>query len=114
MEERVKTSEVEVTQIDVEGQVERRILVLGSAPHTKTITAYTWDNLPKGINVADYDIVILNLVPFLEKQFAQRMKVETLPRNEQFTRLLFSCGSEIIAIGDPLTPFGNQSFNFNP
>jgi len=106
----VERSEVELTQIDLEGKVERRILVLGSAPHTKTITAYTWDNLPKRINVADYDVVILNLVPFLEKQFARSVKLETLPGYEQFAQLLFSDASETIAIGNPSIEIGSNPY----
>ncbi len=52
--------------LDQEGankHTNKRILVLGSAPHTRLVTAYTWDNLPKPLNIADYDVTILNLEP---------------------------------------------------
>ena len=82
-------------------KVNKRILVLGSAPHSRTITAYTWDNLPKIFNIADYDMVILNMVPFLKKSFAHTYIEKTYFPLEQFARLLFSEGSEVIAIGVP-------------
>ena len=39
----------------------RRILVLGSSPHTRLVEAYKWDELPELLNVADYDVVILKI-----------------------------------------------------
>ncbi len=88
----------------------QRILVLGSSPHTRSITSYNWDNLPNDLNVADYDVVILNLVPLLNKEFAQNLKLETLPSIEQFARLLFSYGSEIIVIGFPDIILGKNPY----
>jgi hypothetical protein len=79
----------------------RRILVLGSAPHTRLVWAYTWDRVPADLNVADYDVVILNLVPFLDEQLVRQIDVDTLPSWEPFARLLFSKDSEIISIGVP-------------
>lgn len=80
---------------------EKRILVLGSAPHTRLVHAYTWDKLPSDLNVADYDVVILNLVPCLDEQFARQMNPDRLPSWQQFARLLFSKDSEVIFIGIP-------------
>jgi hypothetical protein len=79
----------------------RRILVLGSAQHTHLVTAYTWDNLPEALDVADYEVVILNFVPLeLDNvEFASSIKTQTLPSWHKFARLLFSEGSEVVAIG---------------
>lgn len=94
------------------GQIHKSILVLGSTPHTHLITAYTWDNLPQYINIADYDVVILNFVPLLDKDFAKSIDVNTLPRINQFIELLFSNESEIIAIGMPGSSFGNNPYQY--
>jgi len=100
--------------LDQEGankQINKRILVLGSAPHTRLVTAYTWDNLPKALNVADYDVAILNLEPLWDKELAGSVNPETLPSIEQFARLLFSHESEIIIIGYPEIRIGGKSSN---
>jgi hypothetical protein len=100
--------------LDQEGankHIDKRILVLGSAPHTRLVTAYTWDNLPKLLNVADYDVAILNLEPLWDKELAGSVKPEMLPSIEQFARLLFSHESEIIIIGYPEIRIGGKSSN---
>ena len=56
-EKRVKMAEAMPTEPGADESAERRILVLGSAPHTRLVTAYTWNNLPPHLNVADYDVV---------------------------------------------------------
>lgn len=74
--------------MNVNQQTDKRILVLGSAPHTRLVTAYVWDGLPKDLNIADYDVVILNFAPFLNKEFAHRIKQNTLISQMQYARLL--------------------------
>lgn len=96
-----KEQETETTQPPPKEPSRKRILVLGSSPHTRLVDAYAWDKLPRQINVADYDVVILNFVPFLDKELAQGIQLDNLPSLEQFIRLIFSEGSEIIAIGVP-------------
>ena len=86
-----------------ENDINKRILVLGSALHIRLVTAYTWDNLPSDLNVADYDVVILNLIPLLNKELTCGLNLEVLPSWQQFARLLFSHSSEIIIIGVPQT-----------
>ncbi len=98
------------TQENVNKHTDKRILVLGSAPHTRLVTAYTWDNLPQYFNVADYDIVILNLEPLLDEELARGINLETLPSWQQFAHLLFSHDSEIIVIGIPGIEFGSNSY----
>ncbi len=99
-------AEANFNQTSVEEHLEKRILVLGSAPHTRQISAYSWDRLPKYLNVADYDVVILNLEPLLDKHFAASLNIETLPSWEQFARLVFSHASELIIIGMPIILIG--------
>jgi hypothetical protein len=89
---------------------DRRILILGSVPSTKFVTAYAWDNLPSHLNVADYDVVILDLVPFLTQEFARSIDLDTLPSWRKFARLIFSRGSEVIAIGIPGTEIGSNPY----
>ncbi|MCP4359630.1 MAG: hypothetical protein GY796_16610 [Chloroflexi bacterium] len=85
----------------------KRILVLGSSPHTHLVTAYSWDKLPSNLNVANYDVVILNLVPFAEDEnLARGINLNLLPSRNQFGKLLFSEGSEIIALGTPGVELG--------
>lgn len=103
-------AEANFNQTSAEEHLEKRILVLGSAPHTKQISAYTWDRLPKYLNVADYDVVILNLEPLLDKHFAASLNIETLPSWEQFARLVFSHASELIIIGMPIIQIGNNPY----
>lgn len=79
----------------------RNILVLGSVAHPSAVTAYTWDTVPPKLNVADYDVVILNFAPFLDDEPQAELPLDNLPDRDQFIRLMFSEGSEIIAIGVP-------------
>ena len=100
--------------LDQEGaskHTNKRILVLGSAPHTRRVTAYTWDNLPKPLNVADYDVTVLNLEPLCDEELCDRVNIHALPSMEQFARLLFSHESEIIIIGDARISIGGRSSN---
>jgi hypothetical protein len=99
-----------LTEVNKNQQGDRRILVLGSTPHSRLITAYTWDNLPQHLNVADYDVIILNLVPFTNEEFARNIDLDLLPSGLQFVRHLFSEGSEIIAIGVPDILVGNNPY----
>ena len=84
-----------------------RVLVLGSEPHARSVTAYSWEDFPPQLNVADYDVVILNLTPFSAKEPGPRGNLHTLLSWQQFARLLFSEGSEVIAIGVPTTRLGS-------
>jgi hypothetical protein len=81
--------------------VDRRILVLGSANHTRLVNAYEWDNLPANLNVSDFDTLILNFAPFQDKDYPKGLNMKLMPSWRQFARLIFSKGSEVIAIGSP-------------
>ncbi len=88
----------------------RRILVLGSANHTRLVTAFEWHNLPADLNVSDFDTVILDFSPFLDVNYAAGMKLDSLPKWKQFARHLFSDGSEVIAIGSPNFHLGSSPY----
>jgi hypothetical protein len=77
----------------------RRILVLGSAPHPGA-DAFRWDDVPLGLSVADYDTVLLNLSLTSDGVIADTSGGR-VPSMSQFARFLFSKGSEVVAIGNP-------------
>ena len=88
----------------------RKILVLGVELPTREVTSYRWDGIPPALNVADYDTVILDLSPFEIEATAEAVDVNSVPSFQQFARLLFSEGSEIIAIGRPFFSIGDGPF----
>lgn len=79
----------------------KRILVLGSAGHSRHVTAHTWDRLPRDLNVADYDRVVLNLVPLHDPDISKICDTSLFPSSEQFARLLFAPDAEVVVIGSP-------------
>ncbi|MBE9180867.1 hypothetical protein IQ268_20105 [Oculatella sp. LEGE 06141] len=88
----------------------KRILVLGTALQSPSVTAYDWSNLPNYLNVADYDVIIFNFTSLSEAQFNGRIRPERLPTWQQLTRLLFSPNSEIICIGFPAGETSNSLY----
>jgi hypothetical protein len=93
-------------QRELEQARPKRYLVVGSERHGRGVTSHRWDRTPDGLNVADYDVVILNFAAFADERLAAGFPRERLPSLESMTRLLFSQGAEIIAIGDPSTLIG--------
>ncbi len=53
--------------------------------------------------------MILNFVPFKAAGFAESVNADFIPDSNQFSRLIFSTGSEVIAIGSPNFVIGNDS-----
>lgn len=91
----------------VERQRARRFLVIGSDGHGRSVEGRKWDKLGTGVKVADFDVVILDFSAFeSDKGLAEGFPLNLLPKTEDLTRLLFSEGSEVIAIGDPATLIG--------
>jgi hypothetical protein len=91
---------------ELEAARPKRILVLGSGGHGRGVTAYPWDKLPEDLNVADYDVVVLNFAAFEDRALAEGYPKERLPSRETLARLIFAPKSEIIAIGDPSIRIG--------
>ncbi|MTJ15282.1 hypothetical protein FJR11_22500 [Anabaena sp. UHCC 0187] len=77
----------------------RKILILGSTQHSRLVTAYNWHELPDTLNIADYDILILNVIPLMDKAYLETINLDFLPSSKQFGNLLFGSKSEIIIIG---------------
>ena len=46
--------------------------------------AFCWDRLPSGLNVSDYDVIVINLVPFEDEEFCRSINIDTLPSVEEF------------------------------
>jgi hypothetical protein len=49
----------------------KRYLVLGSDGHGRGVRSHRWDKLPNDLNVADYDVVVLNFAAFEVKELAE-------------------------------------------
>src|SRR5437773_333286 len=79
-----------------------RVLVLGSEQHGRDVRASFWVALPQKLNVADYDLVILNFTRVSRPS-------DHMPSPEQFARLLFGPHSMVIAIGDPTQSFVSEA-----
>jgi hypothetical protein len=88
----------------------RRYLVLGSDRHGYGVRSHRWDKLPNDLNVADYDVVVLNFAAFDDEHLARGFPQERLPDVESMARLVFS-GAEVIAIGNPSTLIGSLPEN---
>lgn len=102
-------------------KVNRRILVLGSAPHTRMVTAYTWDNLP---NWLKSDIKPIAQTRFhrpiaFELQLSQeigRLKAELDTAQQQlqvemrFRKLLYEQGEDALepVVREALQELGAQ------
>lgn len=79
----------------------KKILVIGSAPHSREVTAIGWYACePRNVNIADYDVVIVNLSG--EKCDYEWVTQQASSTRESFTKLLES-GGELFIISDPDT-----------
>lgn len=79
----------------------RRILVLGSASHSRAVDAYEWGRWPAALNATDYDTVILNCVPLADGRWPDAPRDPGLPPTDQLLQLLFTSGKELVVIGEP-------------
>ena len=91
---------------EVERSRRKRYLVVGSDGHGYGVRSHRWDKLPSDLNVADYDVVVLNFAAFEDRGLAEGFPQERLPGVETMARLVFS-GAEVIAIGNPSTLIGS-------
>jgi hypothetical protein len=91
------------------GSGSKRVLVLGSSGHGRHVTAYHWTALPGDLNVADYDVVVLNFSTLDDEEVRKNVPLDRLPSTEQFTRLIFSAGSVVIAVGSPNAKLGETT-----
>jgi hypothetical protein len=56
--------------------IDRRILVLGTTPTARAVDSHQWDKLPAGLNIADYDVVIFDLVPLEDADLRQGVDID--------------------------------------
>ena len=95
----------------------RKILVLGTPVRLQGVTSYAWDALPEALNAADFDTVILDFSELPSRgpeEDALALRLDRLPEAGDFSRLIFSEGGRVVAIGNPTrrlpgespTPFG--------
>jgi hypothetical protein len=61
---------------------------------------------PTDLNVADFDVVILNFAAFEDRVLAEGLPLDRLPDRRIMARAVFAPETEVIAIGDPSTPIG--------
>ena len=87
-----------------------RILVLGSRPSTRAVTSFGWEELPGGLNIADYEKVIFDLAPIVaDHSVAERVDQDALPKPAQVMRLLNSPDGELVVMGGtPGTPLWGE------
>lgn len=96
---------------DTDSMASRRILVLGGSGFGRFIDSHRWDYIPDQLNVADYDTVILNFVPFEIRTIAESLDIDAIPSFRSFARLLFSKGSEIVVMGRPFFRIGKSPYH---
>src|SRR5690242_15338479 len=84
-----------------------RILVLGSQEYGRSVTAYKWTEIPKTLNLSDFDLLILDFVTdfFTDSGTPVTPLGINLPEAENFYRLLFRKQSIVFAIGTPDSTF---------
>lgn len=66
------------------------------------MTSFAWHELPEGLNVADFDAVILDLRRLAEEEVHVPRH---LPPAQDFARLVMRSRSVVIAVGDPNSRF---------
>lgn len=84
----------------------RRVLVLGAFQLSRQVDAWPWDRVPSDMNVADYDVVIVNLIPLLDTTYAGNLQLDRIPEPIQFSRLVFSEQTELVFLGEPWVRIG--------
>lgn len=80
---------------------QENILVLDARPATRAVQSFSWDELPDGLNIADFDVVIMDLVPLMvQPDLATRVNQDSLPNPSQIMRQMRNLDSgAIIVIG---------------
>ncbi len=80
-----------------ESEDRKKILVIGHDLCLRRITSFSWDSLPKNLNIADFNAVIIDFSPL------QRDKVGHPELNKVFTKnrwnLMFNTRAEVVLVG---------------
>ena len=74
-------------------------MVLGAHPVARAVQSFSWDELPNDLNIADYDVVIMDLVPLiLDVNLAAQVNRRALPSASQVMRLLRGSDSGVLIL----------------
>jgi hypothetical protein len=79
----------------------KKILVLGSGPHSRMVRSIPWQSPKVDLNVADYEVVIVNLAESAGEVGLGAGALEWMFKWQQWARLLFSPGAEVVVVGHP-------------
>jgi len=79
----------------------KKILVLGAYYKSKEVKSFLWNNLPSDLNLADFEVVIMDLTKFDENNFIQSLPNKDLFHDTNFDNFLFGLNNELIIIGYP-------------
>lgn len=84
-----------------ERKATEKVLVLGTRTLNRAVESFGWDELPDALNVADFDVVILYLVPLTaDPDLATRVNRGSLPKPDQVMRQMRDSDSNaMIVIG---------------
>jgi len=88
----------------------KKTLVLGSGPHSRLVRSLPWRTPQVDLNVADYEVVIVNLAETAGEAGMEARSLEWMFKWQQWARLLFSPGAEVVVVGHPRdgSPAANQ------
>lgn len=76
-----------------------KILILGSYSHGKHVTEYSWNAIPETLNIADYQILIMDFTVLNNPEFLESVTIKNNMSEYQFGKFLFSPNSEVVVIG---------------
>lgn len=91
-----------------------QVLVLGSELNMRELNSFSWGNIPDSVNITDYDVVVLDLVPLEDEDFADSLTTDQAPSRQQFVRHIWGTDSLTYLIGRPDSRIGNPSVGCLP
>jgi hypothetical protein len=78
-----------------------KILVVGVPINSKGVISYLWEKLPEDLNFADFNIVIMDMTRFEDRNFIDVLPNYNLIKKSNFENFLFFKKNELIVIGYP-------------
>lgn len=93
-------------QSDVPPWGDSAVLVLGSELSIKHLHSHSWNRTPKDLDVASFDIVILDFTSLSDHDYSKSVDLESLPKPIDFGRLIFGGRAQLFIIGSPLVSMG--------
>lgn len=80
---------------------EKRILVIGANLNSIEVDSFEWYELSPQLDVASYDLVVVDLSPLLDTDYSGKIDIESIPKLLSFGRLVFNQNAETVFIGAP-------------